>query len=147
MSERQKTRPVGLPTPEKCPLCGNPIVQTQIEVTRLTERQIQVLQAIASHMQVYRQSPSLREITNAIGVKAIHATSCHLQALKRKGVVKAPAGKTRGVRITPLGYQILTQISQDQWKKGTTPRKYFEERKEILNDQYDSTAGCDSADT
>jgi len=64
-------------------------------MTELTRRQRQVLDFIQSA----EPTPTLREIAAHFGFKSSRAAADHLDALKRKGLLKSEPGKARTLRV------------------------------------------------
>ena len=69
-------------------------------MTGLTKAQRRVLDFIRIEMDAGRPVPTLREIATRFGFKGHRAAACHLDALKRKGVVESEPGKARALRVT-----------------------------------------------
>src|SRR5258708_5316205 len=66
----------------------------------LTLMQQRVLNFIQSEIDDGRPSPTQREIAARFGFRSPRAAACHLEALKRKGLVRWMAGKARTLRVT-----------------------------------------------
>lgn len=56
-------------------------------MTRLTERQAQVLEIIRRHLARNGHSPTVREIAHELGVRSTCTVQKHLEALQRKGMI------------------------------------------------------------
>lgn len=65
----------------------------------VTARQKQVLDFIASYLEEHGCPPTLREISDRIGVKGTATAILHLEALERKGHVQRREG-SRGISLT-----------------------------------------------
>lgn len=66
---------------------------------KLTQRQQQVLDLIASTIDSQGMPPTRAEIANRLGFKSPNAAEEHLKALARKGAVEMIPGASRGIRI------------------------------------------------
>jgi repressor LexA len=72
-------------------------------MVELTRRQQQVLDFVRATQQAGRPAPTLREIAAHFGFRSSRAAADHLDALKRKGVLRAEPGKARSLRaLSPL---------------------------------------------
>lgn len=68
-----------------------------------TRAQQRVLDFIQAEVQAGRPIPTLREIAERFGFRSHRAAACHLEALKRKGLIESEPGKARSLRvISPL---------------------------------------------
>lgn len=73
-----------------------------------TERQLQVVRFIASHLNERGFPPSIREICAAMGFKSTNAASDVLGVLERKAlVVRRVLGQSRGVALTDAAWNLL----------------------------------------
>jgi repressor LexA len=66
----------------------------------LTERQRQVLDFIISYSDQYCCPPTLREISEHIGIKGTATAIVHLEALERKGYLSRREGSSRNISLT-----------------------------------------------
>lgn len=66
---------------------------------KLTARQQQILDLIASEIQRTGFPPTRAEIARALGFKSANAAEDHLKALARKGAIEMTAGASRGIRL------------------------------------------------
>ncbi len=66
----------------------------------LTDRQQQVLDYISDYLQQHGCPPSLREISNHIGVQGTATAIGHLEALERKGYLNRREGSSRSISLT-----------------------------------------------
>jgi len=72
-------------------------------MTGLTKAQRRVLDFVRIETDAGRPVPTLREIAARFGFKGHRAAACHLDALKRKGLIESEPGKARSLRvISPL---------------------------------------------
>lgn len=72
-------------------------------MTELTRAQQRVLDFIQSEVHAGRAIPTLREIAGRFSFRSHRAAACHVEALKRKGVIESERGKARSLRvISPL---------------------------------------------
>jgi repressor LexA len=71
----------------------------------LYKKQRQILDYISQYIQKFGYSPTLTEIAEAIGVKALSTVSGHLDALEKKGVIRRYKGAVRGIEVTDARFQ------------------------------------------
>ena len=69
-------------------------------MTELTRAQQRVLDFIQAEVHAGRAIPTLREIADRFGFRSHRAAACHLEALRRKGVIESERGKARSLRVT-----------------------------------------------
>jgi repressor LexA len=65
---------------------------------------------IEAEAQAGRPAPTLREIARRFGFRSHRAAACHLDALKRKGLLESEPGKARSLRITSPLAKLRRQI-------------------------------------
>jgi repressor LexA len=65
----------------------------------LYKRQKQILDFISQFIQKYGYSPSLKEISQAIGVISLATVHEHLASMEKKGVIRRYHGMIRGIEI------------------------------------------------
>lgn len=65
---------------------------------RLTDKQIEVLAYIRSHLEEFGYPPSRLEISTYMEV-APNAAQGHIRALQRKGYIEVAPGISRGIRV------------------------------------------------
>lgn len=65
----------------------------------LTERQQQILNAIASYVNEKGYSPTVREIADMVGIKSSSTLHAHLQRLEKKGYITKERGKPRTITV------------------------------------------------
>lgn len=65
----------------------------------LTERQQQVLNAIASYIKEKGYPPTVRELAQELGFKSTSTLHAHLQRLEKKGYISKEKGKPRTITI------------------------------------------------
>src|SRR5262249_1422565 len=107
-------------------------------MAELTKRQQEVLEFIERALQQGQPAPTLREIAAHFGFSSSRAAADHLDALKRKGVLEAPPGKVRALRLrSPL--QSLRKPLVDIPLLGSIPAGFADAREEELR-------GCISVD-
>lgn len=77
-----------------------------------TDRQAEVLAAVVRHMAAHcGQTPSVREIGDAMGIASPNGVVYHLRALHRKGLIELPAGvQARGIRVTGLADAVRAAV-------------------------------------
>ena len=64
-------------------------------MTLLTRAQQRVLDFIQLEVQAGRSVPTHQEIADQFGFKSKRAAACHLEALRKKGVLASEPGKAR----------------------------------------------------
>lgn len=69
------------------------------KVPRLTERQAEVMEAIAASIRDRGYPPTLREIATVCNIKSTNGVSDHLMALERKGLIRRDAVTSRGIVV------------------------------------------------
>jgi len=65
----------------------------------LTPRQLEILEAIRSHLAEHRRPPSRPELAKSLGLASTNAVFKLLSALERKGAIEIEPGLARGIRI------------------------------------------------
>ena len=104
----------------------------------LTKMQARVLELIQTRQQAGEPPPSLREIAAHFGFRSPRAAACHLEALKRKGVLENDPSRARSWRVlSPLVR--LRQRVVDTPLFGTIPAGYAADRQQ-------EAEGCVSVD-
>lgn len=104
----------------------------------LTRRQRQVLDFVRNTQRAGRPTPTLREIAAHFGFRSSRAAADHLDALKRKGALRAEPGKARSLRATsPL--DSLRRRVADIPVFGSIPAGFAREREQ-------EAEGCVSVD-
>jgi repressor LexA len=68
-------------------------------MTRLTERQTQILQLIRELVETTGIPPTRAEIARTLGFRSANAAEDHLRALERKGAIEILPGTSRGIRL------------------------------------------------
>jgi len=68
-------------------------------MSKLTERQQQVLKLIQRAIAQTGAPPTRAEIATELGFRSANAAEEHLQALSRKGVIELVSGTSRGIRL------------------------------------------------
>ena len=68
-------------------------------MTKLTERQSQVLNIVRHYIDTTGYPPTRADIARELGFKSANAAEEHLRALARKGVIEMTAGASRGIRL------------------------------------------------
>jgi repressor LexA len=108
-------------------------------MTTLTRAQRRVLDFIQAEDRAGRPIPTLREIAAQFGFRSHRAAACHLEALKRKGVLASDPGKARSLRaLSPLAR--LRSRVQDIPLFGSIPAGFARER------DPEEAEGCISVD-
>lgn len=80
---------------------------------KLTDRQQQILDLIRQAVQRTGFPPTRAEIAQTLGFRSANAAEDHLRALARKGVVELTAGASRGIRLTELARESLSDRGED----------------------------------
>ena len=107
-------------------------------MTALTPAQQRVLDFIQTEVQAGRPTPTLREIARRFGFRSHRAAACHLDALKRKGLLESEPGKARSLRITSPLAKLRRQI-MDVPLFGSIPAGLAQDREQ-------EAEGCISVD-
>ncbi|MEN1680990.1 MAG: transcriptional regulator [Planctomycetota bacterium] len=69
----------------------------------LTRRQSDILFAIRAFQVTHGYSPSRRELQHRMGLAYPSSVTCHLNALRKKGVLTWDAGRARTLRVVGVG--------------------------------------------
>ena len=80
---------------------------------KLTDRQQQILDLIRQAVQRTGFPPTRAEIAQTLGFRSANAAEDHLRALARTGVVELTAGASRGIRLTDLAREALSDRDED----------------------------------
>ena len=75
----------------------------------LTDRQQQVLDFVSSYLDEHGCPPTLREISDRIGVKGTATAIVHLEALERKGHITGREG-SRGIALVGRGGSVSVPV-------------------------------------
>lgn len=67
--------------------------------SNLTDRQREILDLIARHIQTTGVPPTRAEIARTLGFRSANAAEEHLRALARHGVIELTRGRSRGIRL------------------------------------------------
>lgn len=73
--------------------------KTQLDNTKLTARQQQILELIQNAIANTGAPPTRAEIAAELGFRSANAAEEHLQALARKGAIELVSGTSRGIRL------------------------------------------------
>lgn len=76
---------------------------------RLTSRRQEILAFVLSYLTRNRVPPTLREIGDAVGLRAVSSVHGHLSALHRMGLLVTHHSRHRGLILTPSGLDALGQ--------------------------------------
>ncbi len=69
-------------------------------VTALTPQQNRVYNLIRDHIRDRQgQSPTLREVAEAMGFLSVNGVMCHIRALEKKGVIVRNKNQARGIQV------------------------------------------------
>ena len=107
-------------------------------MTGPTPAQQQIMGFIEAEAQAGRPAPTLREIARRFGFRSHRAAACHLDALKRKGLLESEPGKARSLRITSPLAKLRRQI-MDVPLFGSIPAGLAQDREQ-------EAEGCISVD-
>ena len=81
-------------------------------MTKLTQRQAEVLAMIKTHIEETGFPPTRADIAKQLGFKSANAAEEHLKALARKGAIEMIAGASRGIRVPEdKGIPIIGQVA------------------------------------
>ena len=69
-------------------------------MSKLTDRQNQVLDLIRSYIDSTGYPPTRADIARELGFRSPNAAEEHLRALERKGMIEMTAGASRGIRLS-----------------------------------------------
>jgi repressor LexA len=69
-------------------------------MSKLTERQEEVLQLVRDYIRDTGYPPTRVEIAEELGFRSANAAEEHLRALARKGAIEMVPGASRGIRLT-----------------------------------------------
>src|ERR1700709_1216403 len=75
-----------------------------------TKTQQRVLDFIENELQSGDPAPTHQEIANHFGFKSTRAAACHLEALKKKGLLAVEEGKARALRLIKPLQQLRQQV-------------------------------------
>ena len=92
---------------------AQPFQNATIMTIKLTDRQQQILDLIRQAVQRTGFPPTRAEIAQTLGFRSANAAEDHLRALARKGVVELTAGASRGIRLTDLAREALSDRDED----------------------------------
>ncbi len=82
-----------------CRTCGQPVPNTRVIEQPLTERQRRVLTYVHNFIQEHGYSPTIREISDALGYRSVSAVHAHLRNLQAKGCLSCAKDKPRTLRV------------------------------------------------
>ncbi|MBI2299029.1 MAG: transcriptional repressor LexA [Armatimonadetes bacterium] len=71
---------------------------------KLSQRQEQILGAIREFLRNYKQTPTVREIGDAVGLSSTCTVYRHLETLERRGFIRRDRGKARAIEIVAEEY-------------------------------------------
>ena len=75
----------------------------------LYKRQKEILDYISQYIQINGTSPTLSEISDAMGLSSLATVHEHLQTLEKKGVIKRFDGSVRGIEVLDLSVNSTPQ--------------------------------------
>src|ERR1700744_3275947 len=94
-----------------------------------TAAQQRVLDFIQNEARSGRPVPTHREIADHFGFRSTRAAACHLEALKRKGLLESAPGAVRALRVTSPLLSLRRRVA-DIPLFGSIPAGFAEERKQ-----------------
>lgn len=68
----------------------------------LTDKQRRILDFIVGRVSEQGMPPTLREIAERFGIRAVRSVQTHLDALEKKGFIRRLAGKSRGIELVKV---------------------------------------------
>lgn len=77
----------------------------------VTARQRRILRWIADYIAAFGFSPTTREGMTAFGFKSPNGWVCHTDPLRRKGLVEWVGGRSRTLRVTTAGMELLAEVA------------------------------------
>jgi repressor LexA len=77
----------------------------------LTKRQQQIFDFVQAEADAGRPIPTLREIAKQFGFRSHRAASCHLAAIKQKGLIQWEPRKARSLRPTSAVHRFRSRIA------------------------------------
>src|SRR6266581_8568588 len=80
-------------------------------MTSPTPAQQRVLDFVQAEIQAGRPSPTHREIASRLHFRSPRAAACHLEALKKKGLIEWGPGKARSLRVISALATLRNQIT------------------------------------
>ena len=98
-------------------------------MNHLTPAQQRVLDFIQAEVHAGRPVPTLREIAGHLGFRGHRAAACHLETLKRKGVIESDYGKARSLRVASPFSKLRSRIVDIPFY-GTIPAGLGDEREQ-----------------
>ncbi|MBV8666707.1 MAG: hypothetical protein JO269_09505 [Burkholderiaceae bacterium] len=75
---------------------------TRRSTTKLTSKQLAVLNFVNQHVQAEGFPPSLVEICNFFKWTSQNSAACHLRLLREKGYITIAYGISRGIKILKM---------------------------------------------
>jgi repressor LexA len=92
-----------------------------------TRAQQRILDFIRNEIRADRPAPTHREIADRFGFRSTRAAACHLEALKRKGLIESEPGRARALRVvSPM--QTLRKRIADIPLLGSIPAGFAQDR-------------------
>ncbi len=85
-------------------------IERKIRKTAPTEKQARILDYIKSYTCECGSPPTIRQIGEEFGIKSPNGVTCHLAALKKKGLLDDEPGQRRSLRVTK-GVAIVGEVS------------------------------------
>ena len=80
----------------------------------LNKRQVEVLKTLHDHIENYGYAPTLKELTQLLGVKACSTVHEHLENLEAMGYIKRKRRGRRAMRIIKEAYQKAIPIEENK---------------------------------
>lgn len=93
----------------------------------LTDRQLQILQAVKEHGEKHGFPPSVREIATAVGLASPSTVKHHLDALEKAELLQRVQGLPRALEISAKGRELLGTPAKSKQEISTPPNTSFVE--------------------
>ena len=74
----------------------------------VTAQQRRILSWIADYIAAFGFSPTTREGMQAFGFRSLNGWVCHIKPLAKKGLVTLVEGRSRTLRVTQAGMEVLS---------------------------------------
>lgn len=107
-------------------------------MTAPTSAQQRVLDFIQAEFHAGKRVPTLREIAERFGFRSHRAAACHLEALKRKGLIESDRGKARSLRLLSPMAKLRSRVMDIPFY-GSIPAGFARDREQ-------EAEGCVSVD-
>lgn len=82
-------------------------------LTKITKKQLQILQYIEAYLEENHSSPSYREIAAGLGLSSVSAVAEHVENLVEKGALKKVDGAARTLEILDYNHTETVTLFQN----------------------------------